>query len=488
MAMPFKRLPKRFVIEMVERVTILVNSIPRADGVHDAILARQLVTGKILRIPACKIREYAHGHVPTTNDTGKPRPVEGLYLGPADNGTGYHIFKLSTKEPIKVPRVTPAPITDSIIDLVNEMAEEEGQPEGIQFWDLFGQVTINDIELGNDREGMLDDDDSRNDDSNALDKTFELNKKEVEEEYERDRVLDKAEEKIDGDDELQFDHFRADDDMDSSLDGALDDTVECGVESEDSEDDSDSASESDPSDNADLSYVDDDADTDCLDDDGTNNENDNDIPVAVGEGTRPGMQGEIESDLDNYWGDNIAGEMLESEDKAAKMLSEYSGMSASLATPQYGFKKGLKLFGNAGYDAMVKELKENLVRRNCIKILNKNEVTSEIRKSALGYLLFLKQKRCGKIKGRGCVDGRPQRAYITKEQSTTSTISLHALMATCLIDALVGREVMTVDVPGAFLQVELEDGEDYHVRFTGQMVEMLCRIDASYREKIIYDR
>ena len=91
--------------------------------------ARQLVTGKVLRIPTCKIGEYVHGHLPTTNKTDKPRTIEGLYLGPDDNGTGHHIFKLNTKQPINVPRITKAPMTQSIIDLVNNMGKEEGHEE-----------------------------------------------------------------------------------------------------------------------------------------------------------------------------------------------------------------------------------------------------------------------------------------------------------------------------------------------------------------------
>ena len=71
MAMPFKRLPRRFIIELVNKATILINLISRIGGVHDAMSVRQLVTGKVLRIPMCKIGEYVHEHVPTTNKTDK---------------------------------------------------------------------------------------------------------------------------------------------------------------------------------------------------------------------------------------------------------------------------------------------------------------------------------------------------------------------------------------------------------------------------------
>ena len=33
---------------------------------------------------------------------------------------------------------------------------------------------------------------------------------------------------------------------------------------------------------------------------------------------------------------------------------------------------------------------------------------------ALSFLMFLKEKRSGKVKGRACVNGAPQKAYIRK--------------------------------------------------------------------------
>jgi hypothetical protein len=40
-----------------------------------------------------------------------------------------------------------------------------------------------------------------------------------------------------------------------------------------------------------------------------------------------------------------------------------------------------------------------------------HELTKEQRARALRYLMYLKEKRDGRIKGRGCADGRPQRVY-----------------------------------------------------------------------------
>ena len=59
--------------------------------------------------------------------------------------------------------------------------------------------------------------------------------------------------------------------------------------------------------------------------------------------------------------------------------------------------------------------------------------------------MFLKRKRNGKIKGRGCADGRKQRAYIAKEDATSPTVSTDAVFITAIIDAMEGRCVTVVD-------------------------------------------
>ena len=56
------------------------------------------------------------------------------------------------------------------------------------------------------------------------------------------------------------------------------------------------------------------------------------------------------------------------------------------------------------------------------------------------------------MKGRGCADGRPQREYVTEEGLSSPTVPLYALMGSGVMDALNDRKVITVDIPGVFLQ------------------------------------
>ena len=143
------------------------------------------------------------------------------------------------------------------------------------------------------------------------------------------------------------------------------------------------------------------------------------------------------------------------------------------------------MFGVAGYEATKVELDENLIGRDVVQMLPQKEVTSDIRKTALSYLMFLKRKRNGKVKARGCADGRPQREYITKEESSSPTVSLYALMSSCVMDAIEGRKVITCDIPGAFLQADWPDNRDCYIKFTGVMVDMICEINPEYEKNVI---
>jgi hypothetical protein len=81
--LPYKKLPKRFLIKLVYQVTVLMNSLPKKGGIHRVILVspRELVTGKKLRVPEHHIGQYVQGHTGGTSDTNKERSVDALYIG-----------------------------------------------------------------------------------------------------------------------------------------------------------------------------------------------------------------------------------------------------------------------------------------------------------------------------------------------------------------------------------------------------------------------
>ena len=127
----------------------------------------------------------------------------------------------------------------------------------------------------------------------------------------------------------------------------------------------------------------------------------------------------------------------------------------------------------------MKELKQILYRK-VMEGRKSGELTTAQKKAALKYLMFLKQKRCGKIKGRGCADGRKQRLYKNKEDTTSPTITTKALFLTCLVDSIENRYVATCDVPGAFMHSDID--EQLHFKLEGEIAELLVKVDPTYAE------
>jgi hypothetical protein len=131
----------------------------------------------------------------------------------------------------------------------------------------------------------------------------------------------------------------------------------------------------------------------------------------------------------------------------------------------------------------MKELDDNLIRMGAVRMLKPSEVNKEVWCDALSYLMFLKRKRDGTFKARGCADGRPQREYISKDDSSSPTVSIYALMASCLMDAIDERKVVTCDIPGAFLQADWPANQDCYLKFENVMVNMIYQIDRKYNNK-----
>ena len=73
-------------------------------------------------------------------------------------------------------------------------------------------------------------------------------------------------------------------------------------------------------------------------------------------------------------------------------------------------KRGLRQFGQKGADALMKELQQ-LIDRRVMHPCDANIFSQGEKKSALKYLMFLKEKQCGKVNGWGCGDGRKQQLY-----------------------------------------------------------------------------
>jgi hypothetical protein len=74
------------------------------------------------------------------------------------------------------------------------------------------------------------------------------------------------------------------------------------------------------------------------------------------------------------------------------------------------------------------------------------------KKRAMESLIFLNEKRDGEtVKVRMCANGSTQRAYISREEVASPIVSSEAIITTGVIDAKQRRDVMTLDIPNAFV-------------------------------------
>ncbi len=93
---------------------------------------------------------------------------------------------------------------------------------------------------------------------------------------------------------------------------------------------------------------------------------------------------------------------------------------------------------------------------------------------ALSSLLFLKEKRTGKVKGRVCINGAPQRAYIPKEEAALPTISTKSTFIMAAIAASERRKVRCYNIPSAFVNTDVD--EDVLMVLKGELADMMVQI------------
>jgi hypothetical protein len=149
------------------------------------------------------------------------------------------------------------------------------------------------------------------------------------------------------------------------------------------------------------------------------------------------------------------------------------GETLGICFTQYTMKKELKLFGNKEIEAIQKEMQQ-FEDLDVGEPINPQDLLSmDQREGVLEYLMYLKEKRDGRNKVRGCVDGKKQCLWTNKGKSSSPTATLESLMINATIDVYVA----TVDIPGAFLQTEQDDDKIIHVKLPAEMASLLAEIN-----------
>jgi hypothetical protein len=143
---------------------------------------------------------------------------------------------------------------------------------------------------------------------------------------------------------------------------------------------------------------------------------------------------------------------------------------------QYNLKPGLRKFGAKETTAAIKELTQ-LLDMDTWMAMDPSKISREDWMRALSFLLFLKEKQTGKVKGQACTNGAPQWAYISKEDAASPTMSTESPFITACIVASKRKKVQCYNVPGAFVNMDVD--EDMLMVLKGEMVEMMKGADCA---------
>ncbi|CAJ1959768.1 unnamed protein product [Cylindrotheca closterium] len=158
---------------------------------------------------------------------------------------------------------------------------------------------------------------------------------------------------------------------------------------------------------------------------------------------------------------------------------------------QYYINQGLKKFGDDGKDVVDKELRQMLLR-DCFTPKFVRDMTASERKKTRSAMMLSAEKQFEKtIKGCLVYQGDGTREWLLQEDTASPTALQEAITTTCVIDAHKGRDIMTMDVPNAFIQTympEAKEGEDrIYMKITGMMVQILIDMAPEYRKYVVLE-
>ena len=129
-AIPYKRITLLMTWSILESTTMWLNAFPAKDGVSKTLSPSAIVLATPK--PDCKnlkitFGSYAQAYDGTTNTT-RSRSIGAIALKPSNERDGHYFMSLSTGKRIHCYQWTELPITDFVVDRVEQLAALEKQP------------------------------------------------------------------------------------------------------------------------------------------------------------------------------------------------------------------------------------------------------------------------------------------------------------------------------------------------------------------------
>ena len=486
--LPYKALPTTMMIHLVQDCATKMNWFPNKHGISDHLSPRMILSREPLDFKkhcVCPFGQYVQASdepKESEKNTNVERTMDALYIRPTS--TGHEVYNLITQRIVTRGKVTPVPVTPSVIKTVEAIAASQKQ-KGLRIKTRRGDVLFDSSWIA----GVDYDDDDDEEDEYVY--------------------QEEEDEPLDYDTEDTQPESQDSDDSDDSDAGTDSDS-----ESSDEDDDEDSLDDDDPNhaitngptqEEPDEEPVEEDEPVDEPVEEPVQDEEEADEPRRstrhnIGVSEPPlniaSTSGQSYLNLDQPNDNDIALALsqyavnfLMSVKEGSKIYKFTKKGNSFLTT--YSFKKGLKKFGQDGFNSAMKEMGQ-LHNRDCWKPIDPSTITPTERKKALQSLIFLVQKKSGVIKSRHCANGSVQRSWIDDREASSPTVMTDSVMLTACIEAEEERDVATVDIPNAFIQTEIDerdkDGDRVIMKIQGPMVDLLIQIDPTYEDFVVHER
>ena len=318
---------------------------------------------------------YVQAHQePTPKNSQYARTIDCIYLRYVDNlQGGHHLLDLATGHVITQRCITPVPLTRNIIDIVHKMADKDGMTKELKITTkrniiLYDSSWIPGVDFEEENNEIEDDFDYTEDD--------EMNPNEIAEIHGRENQIDNIQENESDDDN--------DDDASNNQ----------NQEEENNDSNSDNVQET-------------------LINQPTQQDMSRDMNITT---TRSGRQSKPPTKMNLHQCHLLTQAQEEIEYQyenaqiGAKNMTEINNQFYQFMST-YNLKQGIKRFGKEGYEAAMQELRQ-LNEREVFKPISIQTMTHQEKRRTMDNLIFLVNKRDGRIKARTCANGSTQRRSI----------------------------------------------------------------------------
>jgi hypothetical protein len=403
---------------------------------------------------------------------------------------GHILLHLPTNAVIERRRIVTVPITPAIIQYVHRIAETEGMPNGLKLHNRQGVLFYDAAWIAGvdyDEEAFDDEVDAPYSDSDSDQDDDELPDHQFESVVDNDNltVVDESEDDSDDNDDLTVVNESkndSDDNEEVPANEPNDDPDDPDEVSD--EDEQSSVKESNPSTDNDKEVSDEEEETEMA------------MKTRSGRVIKPPSRLTMVNHLFTQAHPHREEYSIETARIIAMVMCRVNDMAVNPHKQNcqfiqtYSLSKGLKKFGQRGHDAAFGEMKQ-LHNRVVFVPTSIDSLTSLERKRAMESLIFLVEKRDGRVKARTCANGSTQREYTDRDEAASPTVMTEAVLITGVIEAKQRRDVMTADIPNAFVQTDVGKrpiGERIIMKIRGPLVDMLVALSPeTYEPYVVYE-